>query len=175
MNFNVEEGISILERTPVILKAWLKDLPPAWVSANEGADTWHAYDIVGHYIQGELTDWVPRMKIILSDRADKTFTPFDRFAQRQSSEGKTLDDLLVEFEQLRRQNIAYLREHLPTASDLEKTGVHPTFGTVTLAQLLATWVAHDLNHLGQLARVMANRYREDVGPWKAFLGIMNPR
>lgn len=173
MQFNLDEGIAVLERTPRILNTWLKDLPPAWIAVNEGPNTWNAYDIVGHLINGELTDWIPRMKIILSDNPNKNFEPFDRFAQERNSQGKTLDQLLEQFESLRRSNLVYLYDCRLNATDLQKTGVHPTFGTVTLSQLLATWVAHDLNHLAQLARVMANRYRTDVGPWKEFLGVMN--
>ena len=155
-----------------MLTAMLQGLSDAWTTANEGGDTWSAYDIVGHLIHGEKTDWMPRAAIILSERADKTFEPFDRFAQFEASRGKSLPQLLEEFRALREKNLALLRSKNLTGADLERKGVHPAFGEVTLSQLLATWVAHDLNHIAQIARVMAKRYQADVGPWIAFLRIL---
>lgn len=172
MLFTLTQSTEILERTPGVLEAMLQGISGAWTTANEGGDTWSAYDIVGHLIHGEKTDWIPRAAIILSERADKTFEPFDRFAQFEASWGKSLSQLLEEFRALREKNLALLRSKNLTGADLEKRGVHPTFGEVTLSQLLATWVAHDLNHIAQIARVMAKRYQADVGPWIAFLRIL---
>ena len=172
MTFTSTQSIEILERTPGVLTAMLQGLSDAWTTANEGGDTWSAYDIVGHLIHGEKTDWMPRAAIILSERADKTFEPFDRFAQFEASRGKSLPQLLEEFRALREKNLALLRSKNLTGADLERKGVHPAFGEVTLSQLLATWVAHDLNHIAQIARVMAKRYQADVGPWIAFLRIL---
>jgi hypothetical protein len=170
--FDLKKSMEILERTPAVLTAMLDGLSDDWITPNEGPDTWSPYDIVGHLIHGELTDWIPRMKIILSDSPDKRFTPFDRFAQYQNSKGKTLAQLLGTFASLRSRNLEILRSCPITGKDLAKEGVHPTFGPVTLSQLLATWVVHDLNHIGQIARVMATQYKEDVGPWVPFLGIL---
>jgi len=172
MLFTLTQSTEILERTPGVLEAMLQGISGAWTTANEGGDTWSAYDIVGHLIHGEKTDWIPRAAIILSERADKTFEPFDRFAQFEASRGKSLSQLLEEFRALREKNLALLRSKNLTGADLERKGVHPAFGEVTLSQLLATWVAHDLNHIAQIARVMAKRYQADVGPWIAFLRIL---
>ena len=172
MLFTLTQSTEILERTPGVLEAMLQGISGAWTTANEGGDTWSAYDIVGHLIHGEKTDWIPRAAIILSERADKTFEPLDRFAQFEASRGKSLSQLLEEFRALREKNLALLRSKNLTGADLERKGVHPAFGEVTLSQLLATWVAHDLNHIAQIARVMAKRYQADVGPWIAFLRIL---
>lgn len=172
MPFDLETSLAILERTPSVLTTLLQNLPDDWTAPNEGGDTWSAFDIVGHLIHGEKTDWVPRMEIILSDVADKRFVPFDRFAQFQHSKGKALAQLLEEFRTLRAKNIEHLRDHALTEADLAKTGIHPDFGEVSLRQLLATWTVHDLNHLGQIARVMAKQYTEEVGPWREYLGIL---
>ena len=171
--FNLTQAIEILERTPVILNSILNGLSQDWLNANEGENSWTPYDVVGHLIHGEKTDWVVRAKVILSQVEDKTFKPFDRFAQFQNSKGKTLEQLLDEFAQLRLQNVDWLRSQILTPVQLELTGMHPTFGTVTLTQLLATWVVHDLDHLYQIVRVMALRYTADVGPWIKFLKIIN--
>ncbi|MDP4218499.1 MAG: DinB family protein [Bacteroidota bacterium] len=173
MSFEIDKSVEILERTPAVLTAMLTGLSEDWIMNNEGPDTWSPYDIVGHLIHGEETDWIPRMKIILSDSPDKRFTPFDRFAQFTNSKGKTLSQLLETFTTLRAQNLETLRSAAPiTPADLLKTGIHPAFGPVTLSQLLATWVAHDLNHIAQIARVMAVQYRPDAGPWVAYLKIL---
>lgn len=172
MNFDLEKAIPILERTPVVLKTLLQYQPPDWTHKNEGGETWSAFDVVGHLIHGEKTDWIPRMEIILS-QSGKPFEPFDRFAQFDASKGKTLEELLMEFEQLRTQNIGILKSKNLSPADLKKTGNHPALGPATLAQLLSTWVVHDLNHLAQISRVMAMQYKEEVGPWVAYLGVLN--
>jgi len=173
MNFSINSSIEILERTPATLRSLLHGLSDDWLTATEGGDTWSAFDVIGHLLHGEKTDWIERMDIILSDNADKTFKPFDRFAQFKDSKGKHIDDLLNDFEALRSQNIQYLKSKHLTTDHLLRTGNHPALGSVTLANLLSTWVAHDLNHIAQIARVMANRYKDDVGPWREFLRIIN--
>lgn len=172
MKFNIDLGIAILERTPQLLEAWLKDLPDDWAYANDGEDTWSAYDILGHFIHGEHTDWIPRARIILSLGKDKTFEPFDRFAQFEESQGKSLDELLDSFRELRAANIAALKTFNLSDEDYDKPGIHPELGPVNLGQLLATWVVHDLEHLAQIMQVMASQYRDFVGPWQAYLGIL---
>lgn len=173
MQFKLETAIEILERTPETLNQMLSGLSAEWTEANEGAETWSPYDIIGHFIHGEKTDWIPRMEILLSDSENKTFEPFDRFAQFAESKGKTLDQLLNEFSILRKENIEKLRAKQLDQADLNKTGTHPELGKVVLSELLASWVVHDLNHIGQISRVMAFQYREEVGPWQAYLGILN--
>ena len=172
MNFTFKKSIEILERTPQVLITMLDNISADWTSNNEGGETWSVYDIIGHLIYGEKTDWIPRTEIILSDNPDKKFELFDRFAQFRESKGKSLKQLLDEFEQLRIKNIECLRSKNITAPDLEETGIHPAFGEVSLSQLLSTWVVHDLNHIAQIARVMANQYKADVGPWTAYLKIL---
>jgi DinB superfamily len=172
MPFDLKQSIEILERTPRVVTDMLRGLSGDWVGKNEGPDTWSPYDIVGHFIHGEKTDWLARMHIILSDSGDKKFQPFDRFAQVRDSKGKTLSQLLDEFKSLREQNLQVLRSLDPTAEDLARQGIHPAFGPVTLSQLLATWVVHDLNHIAQIARVMASQYRPEVGPWVAYLRVL---
>jgi hypothetical protein len=165
--------ISLLSRTPAALNAFLRDLPDAWTSSNEGENTWSPFDIVGHLIHGERTDWMPRVKMILQHGETKTFEPFDRLAQQHAAKPQSLSQLLDEFARLRSDNLNELRSLSLTPQDLERCGKHPRFGTVTLSQLLATWAAHDLTHLHQLSRVMAHQYREAVGPWIAFLGVLH--
>jgi uncharacterized damage-inducible protein DinB len=164
---------AVLERTPATLRSLLGGLPAEWTTASEGPDTWSPYDILGHLIHGERTDWMQRARIILDRGPSRRFTPFDRFAQFQESQGKPLGDLLDEFASLRAANLAVLADWHLTGAELDLTGEHQDFGTVTLRQLLATWVAHDLNHLAQMARVMARQYRDAVGPWRAYLPIMD--
>jgi hypothetical protein len=170
--FDVAEGCAILERTPTVLRAWLAGLPEPWVRANEGAETWSAFDIVGHLIDGEETDWIPRAKLILAQGAERRFTPFDRF--RHLRDPRNLDQRLDRFAALRAENVATLRGWSLTPAQLALTGEHPELGAVTLAQLLATWVAHDLDHLMQIARVMGRRYEHAVGPWTAYLRVVRP-
>jgi hypothetical protein len=172
MNFNLTTGVAVLERTPPTLRAMLAGLPPAWIDATEGPETWSPYVIVGHLIHGERTDWIPRAQIILAQGEERRFTPYDRFAQFRESAGKSLVDLLDEFASLREENLITLRAWQLTDAQLDLTGEHPEFGSVTLRQLLATWVAHDLGHIAQTARVMAKQYREAIGPWRAYLPIV---
>lgn len=171
-DFNLSESIAVLERTPGAMNAMLRGLPEIWVLRNEGENTFSAFDIIGHLIVGEKTDWIPRAKTILDKGESQPFEKFDRFAQKRESEGKTLEQLLDEFARTRKENLAALGSMNLTPQDLAKTGTHPTLGRVTLAQLLATWAVHDLTHLHQLARVMAHQQSEAVGPWKRFLGVL---
>ena len=172
MKFNFEHSINILHRTPAILNEMLSNLPSEWAHTNEGSNTWSPYDVVGHLVHGEKTDWIPRMKIILSDQKDKKFQPFNRFAQFEESKGKSIEKLLEEFKDLRNANIEELRNQKITPAHLDKKGIHPDFGEVNLSQLLSTWVVHDLNHIAQISRVMANLYKSEVGPWINYLGIL---
>ena len=172
MKFDLDRSYEILERTPALIEGLLIGLSDQWTTKNEGVDTWSAYDIVGHLIHGEKTDWIPRMEVILSETPHKNFAPFDRFAQFRESERKTLSQLLATFKTLRHQNLAHLRSLNLSREDFKKTGIHPEFGETTLSQLLSTWVVHDLNHIGQIVRVMAKQYKEEVGPWQAYLKIL---
>lgn len=172
MNFILSKSMEVLERTPDVLSAMLQGVSDYWTSNNEGNETWSVYDIVGHLIHGEKTDWIPRMEIILSDKTDKTFEPFDRFAQLEDSKGKSLPQLLEEFKILRRENMEHLRSKKLTSELYEEKGIHPAFGQITLSQLLSTWTVHDLNHISQIARVMAKQYKEEVGPWIDYLKIL---
>ncbi len=172
MEFTLNTAFPILNRTPIVLSMMLGELPEEWTHANEGGDSWSPFDIVGHYIHGEKTDWIPRANIILSDAADKTFPPFDRFAQFENSKGKSMDELLDEFTELRSANLGHLLDIDLTPENLARTGIHPEFGEVTLSELLSTWVTHDLVHLAQLARVMAKQNAEAVGPWKAYIPLL---
>ena len=173
MDFDLATGIAVLERTPRTLRATLAGLSPAWTDATEGPDTWSPYVIVGHLIHAERTDWIPRARIILAQGADRRFAPYDRFAQFRESQGKSMMDLLEEFAQLRAENLATLAGWRLTEAQLAWQGEHPEFGAVTLRQLLSCWVAHDLGHIAQTARVMAKQYREAVGPWRAYLPVMD--
>ena len=172
MSFDLDRSIEILVRTPEVLNAMLNNISSKWTSVNEGGESWSAYDVIGHLIHGEKTDWIPRMEIILSNMEQKTFEPFDRFAQFEDSKGKSLTQLLDEFKSLRKKNIETLRSKNITEKDLGRKGIHPAFGEVTLGQLLSTWVVHDLNHLAQISRVMAKQYKEEVGPWVEYLRIL---
>lgn len=173
MKFTVEKSFEILERTPGVLRSMLHGLSPEWAHQNEGGDTWSPYDIVGHLIHGEKTDWIPRMEIILSGKPERTFQPFDRFAQFEESKGKSLEQLLDEFENLRFQNLQLLTSKELRSTDLAEKGTHPALGEATLAQLLATWTVHDLNHIAQISRVMARQYKTEVGPWVEYLHILH--
>ncbi len=173
MEFDLTLASVILERTPATLRALLSELPAQWANATEGPDTWSPYDILGHLIHGERTDWMQRARIILADGSDRRFAPFDRLAQFRESQGRPLGELLEEFASLRAANLEVLAQWHLSDAQLSLAGEHPDFGPVTLRQLLATWVAHDLNHLGQMARVMARQYRDAVGPWRAYLPIMD--
>jgi hypothetical protein len=175
MEFDLASGIAVLERTPLAFRAMLGGLPSVWTDATEGPETWSPYVIVGHLIHAERTDWIPRAQIILAQGANRRFTPFDRMAQFRESEGKSLAELLDEFARLRAASLATLAGWRLTDAQLALEGEHPEFGAVSLRQLLATWVGHDLGHVAQTARVMAKQYREAVGPWRAYLPIMDRR
>ncbi len=181
--FSLAEATAVLARTPATLDALLRGLPNVWVRSNEGRskngrsdqgkDTWSPFDIVGHLIVGERTDWMPRTRIILEHGEERAFVPFDRFAQEKESQGKSLEQLLDEFARLRKGNLAALQALNLQPQDLARRGTHPELGVVTLSQLLATWAVHDLTHLHQLSRVMAYQYRDAVGPWSAYLGVLH--
>jgi hypothetical protein len=173
MDFELADGTAVLERTPALLRAMLGGLDAPWTSSNEGPDSWSPFDIVGHLIHGERTDWIARGRIILAQGDDPRFTPFDRFAQFRESRGRTMAELLDQFATLRAENLAILKEWKLDDRQLALRGVHPELGAVTMRQLLATWVAHDLGHVAQAARVMAKQYRDAVGPWRAYLTIMD--
>ena len=172
MDFSVDKSIEILENTPDVLIRLTKGLSSEWIMNNEGPDTWSVFDVVGHLIHGEKTDWMTRIEIILSDNENKKFEIFDRFAQYQTSKGKSLNQLLDEFKLNRELNLKKLRDFELTAADYDKTGIHPKFGEVNLSQLIATWAVHDLNHISQIARVMAKQYKEQTGPWIEYLKIL---
>ena len=173
MQFDLAAGVAVLERTPRTLRGLLDGLPDLWTNGNEGPDTFSPFDVIGHLIHGERTDWIPRAKIILAQGPDRRFEPYDRFAQQRESQGKTLKQLLEEFAHLRSENLAVLHGWHLTDGQLGLTGEHPELGTVTLRQLLATWVGHDLGHIAQIARVMAKQYRDAVGPWRHYLPVMD--
>jgi hypothetical protein len=170
--FVMEEGVAILARTPTMLDSLLRGLPDGWIAAHEGGDTWSPFDVVGHLIHGERTDWIPRARIILEHGEAKPFEKFDRLAQFAQSQGRTLASLLDEFAALRRGNLQALESMHLTGTDLDRRGRHPELGVVTLRQLLATWVAHDLDHIAQISRVLARQYSDEVGPWRAYLRII---
>ncbi|HEX8454311.1 MAG TPA: DinB family protein [Longimicrobium sp.] len=173
MEFDLTAATAILERTPHVLRAMLGGLSDDWIRADEGPDTWSPYVVVGHLVHGERTDWVERARIILTQGPERRFTPFDRFAQLRASQDRPLADLLDEFATLRTRNLATLAGWRLTDAHLALTGEHPALGTVTLRQLLATWTAHDHGHIAQIARVMARQYRDEVGPWREYLTIMD--
>lgn len=169
----LDEAISPLERTPGALDAMLRGLPDVWLAVRtEGPDSFSPRDVVAHLIGGERTDWMPRVRMILEHGERATFVPFDRFAYRREIEGHSTTDLLDTFARLRRANLADLAALPISEADLARRGRHPDFGTVTLGQLLATWVVHDLSHLAQAARVMGKRYGDAVGPWRAYLPML---
>jgi len=172
MEFKLEEATEILRQTPSTIEALLRSLSSTWIEQNEGPNTWSPFDVVGHLIHGEETDWIPRARIIINDGAARPFEPFDRVAMFEKSKGKSLVDLLDTFSSLRASNIQELERMNITPAMLEKRGRHPELGSVTLGQLLATWVVHDLGHIAQIVRVMARQYREEVGPWSAYLSIL---
>jgi hypothetical protein len=172
--FNLEDAIAILERTPASLTALLYGLPETWIRATEGEGTWSPYDVIGHLIQGERTDWIPRARHILAGET-RPFESFDRTAQFTGSQGKSLGELLEMFANLRRENVVALEGMNLTETELERKGLHPELGEVTLSQLLATWVVHDLDHVEQIARTMAKTYGEATGPWTAYLSILRDR
>ena len=172
MEHNLQHTIALLTRTPVALNALLRDLPETWTFRNEGESTWSAFDVVSHLIHGERTDWMPRVRIVLQFGETQTFEPFDRWGHMQENQGKLLGQLLDEFARLRSENLSELRALNLRQEDLERRGRHPALGVVTLSELLATWAVHDLTHLHQISRVMAHQYREAVGPWSGYLGVL---
>jgi hypothetical protein len=172
MEFELAPAIEILRRTPITLNSLLRDLPEPWLVQNEGPNTWSPYDVIGHLIHGEETDWIPRAKIILEYGESRAFEPFDRVAMFEASKGKSIDELLDTFAGLRGKNLCKLESLNLTSELLDQRGRHPELGVVTLRQLLSTWVVHDLGHIRQIARVMSKQYRDAVGPWKAYLSIL---
>ena len=172
MEHKLEDTISLLSRTPAALDALLRDLPETWTFRNEGENTWTVFDVVGHLVHGEHTDWMSRARMILQFGESRTFEPFDRLGQVRASHGKSLGELLDEFARLRSENLGELRALNLQQEDLGLRGRHPVFGVVTLSELLATWAAHDLTHLHQISRIMAHQYREAVGPWSVYLGVL---
>lgn len=173
MQFELTRALEVLERTPRTFRSLLDGLPEAWTTPNEGPDTFSAFDNIGHLVHGERTDWIPRARIILAQGPNRTFEPFDRFAQYRESRGRSTAQLLDEFERLRAENLATLREWRLSERELALEGEHPSLGTVTLRQLLSAWVAHDLGHVAQTARVLAKQYREAVGPWREYLPVLD--
>ena len=171
-SFDINEAIQVLESTPEVLTVLLSNLPESWTDAREGPETWSPFDILGHLIHGEKTDWIPRARIILEEGTSRPFPPFDREAQFKDSKGKSLSMLLDEFEQLRKENIDFLKRQELTDADYAKTGLHPDLGEVTLQQLLSTWVVHDLSHLRQISRVLAKQYKAEIGPWEKYLPVV---
>ncbi len=172
MDYRLNDAVPVLRNTPAVLRALLNDLPAAWTDAHEGEGSWSPYEVVGHLIHGERTDWMPRVMHIMRHGASAPFPPFDREAMRAASQGLTLGDLLGTFAHLRAESLAQLLALGLTDSDLARRGRHPEFGEVTLGQHLATWVAHDLSHVHQVVRVMARQYTDAVGPWRAYLSIL---
>lgn len=173
MEPDISQTIALLARTPGALNALLRDLPEAWTLRNEGESTWSAFDVIGHLIHADRTDWMPRARMILQFGESQTFVAFDRWAQAQESRGKSLTQLLDEFTRMRSENLRVLRALNLSREQLNLRGRHPDFGVVTLSQLLATWATHDLTHLHQISRVMAHQYRDAVGPWSAYLGVLH--
>jgi hypothetical protein len=170
MDFVLEEAIPILERTPAVISGLLSELPEGWTRVDEGPDTWTPREVVAHLIHGERTDWIPRARIIIKQERYRRFDPFDRFAELKSE--RPLKDLLEEFDRLRSSNVATLRGWNLKEKDLALTGEHPEFGDVTMRQLLATWVVHDLSHIAQITRTMARSYTLAVGPWSAYFRVL---
>lgn len=172
MNFSLSKTLEILENTPEVISHLVKGLSEEWTHKNEGPETWSVYDVIGHLIHTDNTNWMVRINIILSDDTDKNFPPFDRFAQFENSKGKTLQQLLEEFKSIRLEKLKEFKNINFTKDDLNKTGIHSAFGEVTLAQLIATWAVHDLNHISQITRVLAFQYKNNAGPWNEYLRIL---
>ncbi len=173
MRYSLERAYEILDRTPAVLQSLLGGLPDEWIMPNEGPETFSPYDVVGHLIHGEKTDWVPRIKKILQFGNTETFDRYDRFAQYEESKGKSLQQLLDELAALRKENMVWFRSLNLTESDFERKGMHPVLGEVSLRNLLSTWVVHDLTHISQITRVMAKQYKTEVGPWTEFFRILD--
>ncbi|ARK29771.1 DinB family protein [Halalkalibacter krulwichiae] len=173
MNFNLNESIEILERTPQTLAVFLSNLSSEWVTCNEGQGTWNATEVIEHLIEGERTNWIPRLEFMLQKGESKPFPAFNRFSHIDDSTKMSIEQNLIEFKKIRHENIEKLKSLITSDVQLDLTGVHPEFGPVKVKELISTWVAHDFTHITQITRVMAKRYREDVGPWKGYLGILN--
>ena len=173
MQYSLERSYEILERTPAVLQSLLAGLSDDWIMTNEGPETFSPYDVVGHLIHGEKTDWTLRTKLIREHGNSKPFEKYDRFAQYEESKGKSLQQLLDEFAAIRKENMIWFKSLNLTEDDLDKKGMHPVLGAVTLRNLLATWVAHDLTHIAQITRVMAKQYKEEMGPWPEFFRILS--
>lgn len=173
MEFQLAKAKEVLRRTPGTLNALLGNLPDDWVLANEGPETFSPYDVIGHLIEGEENDWIPRARIILEQGEARPFDKFDRFAMFEKSKGKSLSELLARFEEVRGESLRNLDALNLTPELLQKRGTHPALGVVTLSQLLSAWVVHDLGHIRQIVRVMAKQYREAIGPWTEYLTIVN--
>lgn len=173
MTFDPAEAVALLTRTPATLNVWLRGMPDIWLLRNEGKDSWNAFEVVGHLIYAERTDWMPRVRVVLDNGEARPFEAFDRFAQLKETREKPMEELLDDFAQARRDSLAALQGLNLQREDLSRQGRHPALGAVTLAELLATWAVHDLTHMHQLCRVMAHQYREAVGPWGAYLGVLH--
>lgn len=172
MNFTINEAVEILERTPKILDSFLSGLSSEWLHCNEGEGTWNAAEVLDHLIEGEKNNWIPRLNFILKEGPTKPFPPFDRYSHLSGLEEKPIQEKLLEFRNMRKKNIAKLKSLIDPELHLELTGSHPALGIVRIRELISTWAVHDLTHISQIARVMANRYRSDVGPWKEYIGIL---
>ncbi|MGG1400816.1 DinB family protein [Bacillus salipaludis] len=172
MNFNLIEAIEVLKRTPQTLEYFLSGLSEEWLNCNEGEGTWNVSEVIGHLIEGEKHDWIPRLEIILQEGEGKPFPPFDRYSHLNENPNRSIEEKLQEFSVLRTQNVTKLKNLIETERQLDLTGIHPAFGKVKVRELLSTWVVHDLTHIAQIVRVMAERYRTDVGPWIEYLGIL---
>ncbi len=172
MEFKIEQAIDVLSQTPRTVKALLGNLSGDWTRSNGNSENWSPFDVIGHYIHGEETDWIPRAEIILAQGENITFEPFDRFAQFEKSKGKTLDELLESFADLRRKNLEKLQRMNLTPEKLKLKGIHPELGEVNLEQLLATWVVHDLTHIRQIVTFLAQKYSQNVGVWREYLSIL---
>ena len=173
MRFQLDDAIAILSRTPAALDAMLRGLPEAWLHANEGPETWSPFDVVGHLVAGERTDWVTRLRLILEHGDQHPFEPFNRVAMFEESKGKSIAELLETFATLRAQNLETVRALQLEPADYARPGMHPSLGGVTLEQLLATWVTHDMTHLAQISRVIAKQFTDEVGPWRQYIGVLN--
>jgi hypothetical protein len=172
-SFVLDEAVGMLARTPAVIDTMLRGLPDHWTTAHEDGETWSPFDVVGHLIHGEEADWLARARIIIEFGESRPFPPFDRRAQFEESKGKTLGELLDRFATLRAQRLRELRDMNLTDADLDRRGQHPVFTAVTLRQLLATWVAHDFDHIVQISRVLATQYADEVGPWRAYLRVIS--
>ncbi|TMV49678.1 DinB family protein [Paenibacillus mesophilus] len=173
MNFNLKEAIEVLERTPQSLELFASGLSDGWLQCNEGEGTWNVAEVIDHLIEGEKHNWIPRLEFLLQEGESKPFPPFDRYAHLNESSERSIEQKLLELKTIRARNIAKLKALVESEAHLELTGSHPAFGTVKARELLSTWVVHDLTHMAQIVRVMAERYRADVGPWKQYLGLLN--